>query len=232
MKKFADIIESQYKDLESKGKQQELADVLRRGWQVCLGLTNGPVAPAKAKTDGAVTTLSSDTDGSWSVRELSADAKSQSTTITVIDSKGGQKLLGLALVGQSLDEKGQVTELKEQPLVGNPRLAAAYTYGYNQPLLARRARQLGATLQWLAEANPGATLRVDGRGSAAALAAAGGFVAQELKAANVQLRLEANGFRFAKIDSIRDPNFVPASARYRDLPGLVSCFAGKKEFAQ
>ncbi len=232
MKKFADIIESQYKDLESKGKQQELADVLRRGWQVCLGLTNGPVAPAKAKTDGAVTTLSSDTDGSWSVRELSADAKSQSTTITVIDSKGGQKLLGLALVGQSLDEKGQVTELKEQPLVGNPRLAAAYTYGYNQPLLARRARQLGATLQWLAEANPGATLRVDGRGSAAALAAAGGFVAQELKAANVQLRLEANGFRFAKIDSIRDPNFVPASARYRDLPGLVSCFAGKKEFAE
>ncbi len=111
-------------------------------------------------------------------------------------------------------------------------MAAAYTYGYNQPLLARRARQLGATLQWLAETNPGATLQVKGQGAGAALAAAGGFVAQELKVASVQLQLAPSGFRFAKVDSIRDPNFVPASARYRDLPGLVSCFAGKKEMSE
>lgn len=230
MKKFAGIIESQYAELEAKGKKAELTELLRGGWQVCLGLTTGSVAPAKAKSDGAVSTLSSDSDGNWSVRELSGDAKSSGVTITVTDSKGGKKTVGLALVGQSIDDKGQVTELNEQPLVGNPRLAAAYTYGYNQPLLARRARQLGATLQWLAETNPGATLRVDGKGTGAAIAAAGGFVAQELKVANVQLQLAADGFQFAKIDSIRDPNFVPASARYRDLPGLVSCFTGKKEF--
>lgn len=232
MKKFADIVEAQYKELESTGKKQELTDILRGGWQVCLGLTTGPVAPAKAKADGAVTTISSTSDGTWSVRELTGDAKSSGPTITVTDSKGGKKTFGLALVAQSIDDKGQVTELKEQPLVSNPRLAAAYTYGYNQPLLARRARQLGATLQWLAETSPGATLQVNGQGAGAALAAAGGFVAQELKVANVQLQLAAGGFRFAKVDSIRDPNFVPASARYRDLPGLVSCFAGKKELAE
>lgn len=232
MKKFAAIVESQYADLEAKGKKVELNELLRGGWQVCLGLTTGAVAPAKAKAEGNLTSLSSTSDGDWSVRELAGDAKSNGASITVTDSKGAKKTYGLALVGQRIDDKGQVTELKEQPLVGNPRLAAAYTYGYNQPLLARRARQLGATLQWLAETNPGATLRVDGQGAGAALAAAGGFVAQELKVANVQLQLAAAGFRFAKIDSIRDPNFVPASARYRDLPGLVSCFAGKKEWSE
>ena len=232
MKKFAQLVEAQYKDLETNGKSEELTNVLRKGWQVCLGLTTGAVAPAKAKTDGSVTTLTSTSDGHWSLREMSGDAKSSNTTITVTDSKGGKKTYGLALVGQSIDDKGVVTELKEQPLVKNPRLAAAYTYGYNQPLLARRARQLGATLQWLAESNPGATLQVSGQGASAALGAAGGFVAQELKVANVQLKLAASGFRFAKIDSIRDPNFLPASARYRDLPGLVSCFAGKKDLAE
>jgi hypothetical protein len=231
MKRFAEMIESQYADLESKGKQAELTDTLRRGWQVCLGLTTGPVDAVKAKSDGKLTMLSSASDGTWTVRELSGDAINKSVAITVINSKGGQKTYGLALVGQSIDEKGTVADLKEQPLVSNPRLAAAYTYGYNLPLISRRARQLGATLQWLAEANPGATLRVSGQGPEAGLAAAGGFVAQELKVANVQLQLAANGFRFAKAESIRDPQFLPASARYRDLPGLVSCFAGKKDFA-
>ncbi len=95
---------------------------------------------------------------------LSGDAKAKSLIIKVSD-KNGQKVFGVALVGQSLDEKGVVTELKEQPLVKNPRLAAAYTYGYNLPLLARRARQLGATLQWLAESHPGATIQIEGQGA-------------------------------------------------------------------
>ena len=231
MKRYADSIEAQYVAMESNGKKQELIDTLSGGWRVCLGLTTGAVAPAKAKTDAAVTTLTSGSDGSWTVRELTGDVSGGQLSVTIADSKGGKKTMGLALVGQSIDEKGRVTEVKEQPLVSNPRLAAAYTYGYNPALLARRARQLGATLQWLAETNPGATLIVNGQGAGAAQAAAGGFVAQELKVANVQLQLASRGFRFAKVDSIRDPNFVPASARYRDLPGLVSCFAGKKELA-
>ncbi len=49
MKKFAQIIESQYKDLEAKGKSEELTDVLRKGWQVCLGLTTGAVAPRSSQ---------------------------------------------------------------------------------------------------------------------------------------------------------------------------------------
>ncbi len=73
------------------------------------------------------------------------------------------------------------------------------------------------------EANPVRPLRVDGEGTAAALAAAGGFVAQELKVANVQLQLAANGFKLCQDRFDRDPNFSPGiralsrSARFGQL---------------
>jgi hypothetical protein len=151
------------------------------------------------------------------VRVQPAGAEAQTITYT------------LALLGQKFSDDGSCSELKEQPLVGNPRLAAAYTYGYNQPLFAHRARQLAATLKWLTEEYPDATVTIEGHGPSAALAAAGAVALQGPKATAVRLQLAPDGFRFAKVDSIRDPNFLPASARYWDVPGLVSCFAGKVE---
>ncbi len=86
MKRFADIIEAQYAQLEKSGKSQEVTDTLRGGWQVCLGLTAGAVTPAKAQSEGRVATLTSDSDGRWSVRELS-EATDKSVTVTVTDGK-------------------------------------------------------------------------------------------------------------------------------------------------
>ncbi|MEO8271108.1 MAG: hypothetical protein ABI557_15410, partial [Aureliella sp.] len=115
-----------------------------------------------------------------------------------------------------------------QAIVENPRLAAAYTYGYNLPLFAQRAQQLGLTLQHLATAFPDAKISLRGSGSQTPLAAAGMFVAQTLsppsnkQLAKMSLQLEAGDFAFADIDSIRAPNFLPGAARFQDLPGLVA----------
>jgi hypothetical protein len=113
-----------------------------------------------------------------------------------------------------------------QPLVANPRLAAPYTYCYNLPLTARRARQLAATLAWLRARHHGAHLAVHGHDEAAGLAAAGCFClvsSQPEHAAGLRLVIDPAGFRFASAESIRAAHFLPGSARFLDLPGLVGC---------
>ena len=232
MKSFRDNIDSQFDQWLSNGQEKKLAETLMQGWQVCLGLTNAELAPAKAsEPENDVVQFTSASDGQWSVR--SGDRENAKLTVHVQPEGDSEKSKGttytLALLGQLFATNGEIDELKEQPLVSNPRLAAAYTYGYNQPLFVHRARQLAATLAWLKAKYPDATITVEGRGPSAALAAAGVVALQELKSTKLRLRLAPDGFRFAKVDSIRDPNFLPASARYRDLPGLVSCFIGETE---
>ncbi len=113
------------------------------------------------------------------------------------------------MVGQKLSESGELVEIKEQLLVGNPRLAAAYTYGYNPALLARRARQLGATLRWLAETNSGASIKVEARGDDAALAAAGTLVAEQLKVGGLKLKQQQKAFVLRKSIRFAIPTSCP-----------------------
>ena len=144
-----------------------------------------------------------------------------------IEVAGGDGLVvyQLTLAGQNSGEQPQQVRL--QALVENPRLAAAYTFGYNLPLFVQRAQQLGLSLQLLSQRHPGAQLTVTGAGEQAALAAAGAFVAQQLSVADqplpLQLNLTPGAFAFADVASIRHPGFVPSAARYGDLPGLVAC---------
>ncbi len=116
-----------------------------------------------------------------------------------------------------------------QAIVENPRLAAAFTFGYNVPLFAQRAQQLGLTLQHLAKEFPEAKISLRAAGSQTPVAAAGMFVARALPPlattpmAKLSMQLEANDFAFADVESIRSPNFLPGAARFQDLPGLVAC---------
>ncbi|MGN6545404.1 MAG: hypothetical protein ACTHK7_10180 [Aureliella sp.] len=241
MKSFRDNIYAQYDQWLKDGKAEKLADTLRQGWEVCLGLTNAPLTKASVKPldvqfgRSFLIKLASDSDGEWILHTNDhGKANLRVRMSKSADASGGKAIEAsytFALLGQTFGADGEIIELEEQPLVGNPRLAAAYTYGYNEPLFARRARQIGATLRWLQAEHPGATLVVEGRGAGAALAAAGAFCAQadDDKQDALRLRLAPAGFRFASVESIRDPNFLPASARYLDLPGLVSCLAGSVE---
>lgn len=147
-------------------------------------------------------------------------------------SSGESLLLYPALDGNTTTEKtdadGEYVYLKtvKQPLVANPRLAAGYTYGYNLPLFARRAQQLGLSLRWLQQEFPDHAIVLRASGSEAALAAAGLFCLQQIAPtaaeADIQLELKPEQFQFEAVVDIRDPDFLPGSAHYLGLPGLLA----------
>ncbi len=262
MKLWAEIIHSQLKGLLQGDAQQvkQLAKILQEGWRVSLGLTATQLQqPTSVTTETGIRFTSAQLPA-WTLRnssplqsskeslqpaepssqETSHDAIAESWTQSAEDLRievnvnGATQNYFFELAGQSSDDRGATTT-KWQAIVENPRLAAAYTFGYNVPLFGQRAQQIGLTLLWLATEHPQEPITVIGGGADAALAAAGVFIARELatkeqKIENrVQLKIKPGDFAFSKIGSIRDPNFLPGSARYLDLPGLVACSAAKVE---
>ncbi len=258
MKLWADLVDSRLRGLLNgdAAQVQQLGKILSDGWRVCLGLTTGKLSSPIATTKDALTSFESEGLPAWTVTqelpqqagsppnprkfesELSVghDAVLASWTPTPEDlhieitDNGKVSKFFLSLAGQQSDGAGS-QQIQSQALVENPRLAAAYTFGYNLPLFAQRAQQLGLTIQAIAAMHPEATLAVVGSGSDAALAAAGVCIAAELAGAEhaklerVTLSIQPAEFAFSKVASIRDPSFLPGAARFWDLPGLVACAA-------
>jgi len=238
MKLWASILDRQMlNQLQGDAAQvQQLAQTLKSGWKVCLGLTANlsTAAPQVQRTDGHVA-FTSQALPAWNATQLSkqdsnTDNNTDKLRIEVSQADGPSLMYSVQLAQPTGGAEGD--SAAQQPLVSNPRLAAAYTYGYNLPLFVTRAQQLGATLRWLSAQHPASTLTVHGTGTDAALAAAGAFVAQHYATGNaseptaplgkLQLKLQPGDFAFAKVASIRHPDFLPAAARYWDLPGLIA----------
>lgn len=203
LKMWAEVVEAQLRGLRDGDRQQnaQFLQTLRDGWRVVLGLT-------------ASSTL-----------ETEAAAIVPKTETTV----GG---IGIQVGDQPALYYVPIAE--EQPLVRTDRLAAGYTFGYNPTQFARQAQRLGRALHELSLKHPNTSIAVSGQGSSAALAAAAAFCVQELHppsdqagsdqaGSRIELRLSGPEFRFGGTTSIRDPNFLPGSARYWDFPGLVMC---------
>lgn len=212
MKLWAEIVDGELKGRLHGDLQQlaELGEILETGWQVALGLTTGALESALAETtEAGHLRFSSPSDGRWSI----TPADSKTTEGVVIRLGEGPNWFFSA---PSVD----------QSLVPNPRLAAAYTYGYNLPLFSQRARRLGLTISHLAAQKPDSRLSISGSGSHAALAAAGVFCAQQAAglapSTEVEIQLVPSGFRFQQAETIQSPEFVPGSARFWGLPGLVA----------
>lgn len=221
MKDFAANVNSVMRGLlkGDRKQQAELREILNGGWRVCLGLTSFNLEAAKAEKGEGVWNLSTAQDGKWLVNELAA-ALPSTLSITVTEKGEPSK------VAATLAVELEGAALTEQPLVSNPRLAAAYTYAYNLPLFSKRARQLGSTIAWMKTQYPDKQIAINASGSDAAVAAAGVACAEQLNKgplADVSVQLDTAGFRFAKAASIRDLNFLPGAARYWDVPGLVAC---------
>jgi len=221
MKDFAANVNSVMRGLlkGDRKQQTELKEILNGGWRVCLGLTSFKLESAKAEKGEGIWNLTTAQDGKWSVKELAA-AQPSTLSITVTEKGEPSKVTAtLAVVLEGV-------ALAEQPLVSNPRLAAAYTYAYNLPLFSKRSRQLGSTIAWMTTQYPDKQIAISASGADAALAAGGVACAEQLNKgplANVSIQLDTAGFRFAKAASIRDLNFLPGAARYWDVPGLVAC---------
>ncbi|HEX7087045.1 MAG TPA: hypothetical protein VF198_11810 [Vicinamibacterales bacterium] len=105
-------------------------------------------------------------------------------------------------------------------LVAN-RNAAAFTFGYNRPLVAQRAHDVLAALRYARTvAGPsGRVTLVAADGQAAAWAALARTAAGEVLDAAVFV---TDGVRFADARSMDDAAFLPGSVRYGDLPALLA----------
>ncbi len=111
---------------------------------------------------------------------------------------------------------------KTQRVKGH-RDSAVFTAGYNHPLIAERAQDLLTLASFIRnhEQKPERVdiVALDGAGPIAAAA-----VAQAGKTID-RAAIDTAGFRFAKLDSIDDVNFLPGAVKYGDVPGLLSLAA-------
>ena len=113
--------------------------------------------------------------------------------------------------------------MKTTRRVDNPREAAAYTFGYNPSLFAHRARDLLSVIALL-EQDVFKSDRIDlvGLGQAGPWAAVARALANERV---TRLATDRADFRFAHVDDLRAPMFLPGGAKYHDLPGALAVAA-------
>ncbi len=134
-----------------------------------------------------------------------------------------QKLLddGATVVGADLLRQGEFLA-DERPLqrtrrVKNPREAAAYTFGYNHAVFARRTHDVLTIIQFLKTQNTQKIVLagLDGAGhwAAAARSVCGDAVQK--------YAIDTGGFRFGAVEDVHDPDFLPGGAKYLDLPGFL-----------
>ncbi|REK19039.1 MAG: acetylxylan esterase [Planctomycetota bacterium] len=134
---------------------------------------------------------------------------------------------GSAVVGADLLFQGEFLAdgkpLEQTRRVDNPRQFAGYTWGYNPTLFANRTGDvltLVSYFQNYRDEKP----RVDllATGAAGAWAAAARAQARE---AVSRAAIDTGGFRFGKLTSIGDVNFIPGAVKYCDVPGLLALAA-------
>ena len=102
--------------------------------------------------------------------------------------------------------------------------AAVYTFGYNRPLFAQRVHDVLTMLRLVqTDEHDAEQVHVVGMGkvagpiAAAAVAQAGGAVDRAA--------IDTGGFRFASLDRIADPMFLPGAVKYGDVPALLALAA-------
>jgi dienelactone hydrolase len=130
----------------------------------------------------------------------------------------GTAVVGVDLFRQTEDPPARNRTVRED------REAAAYTYGYNHPLLAQRTHDVLTVLTAMQARQVGDLGRprrvmLAAFGDTAPIAAAARAVAG---ATIAKTALDTNGFRFAEVADWRDARFLPGGAKYLDLPGFLA----------
>jgi hypothetical protein len=115
-------------------------------------------------------------------------------------------------------------------VVKNPREFAGFTFGYNDPLIVQRAHDVMIALLSLRAMTPETkTVVLIALDSDTAPIAALAAAATDQKILNA-LAVDTGGFRFQNVADIRDPRFLPVTAKYGDLPGFLALNAPRKIF--
>jgi len=129
----------------------------------------------------------------------------------------------LFMQGEFLKDGKPVTHTRR---VANPREAAAYTFGYNPTLFARRVHDILSTIGAIHDLDAAPDqldlVGLDGAGPWVAAARA------QARAAVTRAVVDTGGFRFAQVTDLQDPRFLPGGAKYDDLPGMLAVAAPGK----
>jgi dienelactone hydrolase len=135
---------------------------------------------------------------------------------------------GAQVIGVDLFQQGELLPAGLDPSrtrrTKNPREAACFTFGYNDAVFAQRVHDVLTVLKFAAHEKSArisiAALDATGPIAAAALAVDDGRIARAA--------LRTGGFRFGQVNDLQDPSFLPAGAKYGDLPGLLTLSAARQ----
>jgi hypothetical protein len=137
----------------------------------------------------------------------------------------------LAVVGVDLFGQGEFTAdgkpISEAGLAGKENKSwngyAGYTFGYNYSVFSKRVHDILSVIALAKYGNhPVDAVHLVGLGGAGHWVAAARAQAGDAVARTV---IDTTGFRFAKLTSFSDPDFLPGGAKYLDLPGMIALAA-------
>ena len=223
-------------------------EILKEAWRVLIGrgyepeapLTEGPRGATALSTNYASVYRRVDNNARgefFSLSQHSPRPAPSRASLLLLDDRGPSALhagdelrpefqsaiaaatsvTGVKLIGQN----GQ--EIKEQPLVKNPREALAYSLGYNNPLFAQRVHDASGAIAWEKARRKGAKILLVAGGHTGPIAAAAAALAGD---AVDGIAIEAaDEHPFAKITDWRDPNLLPGALKYGDLEALIKMIA-------
>jgi hypothetical protein len=146
---------------------------------------------------------------------------------------GGQQVVGVDLLDQG-EFLADGKPLKKARLVPGEenKFIAAFTFGYNPTVFAQRVQDVTTIISYFNE--PDAILggqQSNNQLCLAGLNGAGHWAAAASALAGDAIdrtAIDTNGFRFANVSGIDDPNFLPGAVKYFDLSGVLSlCAPGK-----
>jgi dienelactone hydrolase len=141
--------------------------------------------------------------------------------------EAGASVAGVDLFGQGeFQADGQPRTVTRR--TKNPREAACFTFGYNPSVFAQRVHDVCAVLAFYppeeaASKNPRTVVALDGTGPIAAAALI--VLPSKIEGAVIQ----TGGFRFGGVLDLQSPSFLPAGAKYGDLPGALRLARAKTD---
>ena len=134
--------------------------------------------------------------------------------------EAGASVAGVDLFGQGeFQADGQPLTVTRR--TKNPREAACFTFGYNSAVFAQRVQDVCAVLGHRVPTGGGAAplprrvIALDDTGPI-------GLVALAVLPAKIDgAVIRTGGFRFSSVLDLQSPNFLPAGAKYGDLPLVI-----------
>lgn len=230
-------------DAQAQVAKADAEKVLRPAWRALIGWSKPTEATAANRREvqfasggrtfrGTIATQHA-TNGAFDTPEISIEPEKPSgRSVLWLDERGkaglfaesgelrpevvrlldaGVRVVGIDLIGQGeyLADGKPITQTRRTK---NPREAGCFTFGYNYALFAQRVQDVCEAAARLR----GCTIvALDRTGPLAAVALA---VQPEIDKA----ALNTGGFRFGEVLDLQAPEFLPAAAKYGDLPGALS----------